>query len=121
VVAERRLAPHASELLAWVYGEFVTQVHARGAAAVAVFLPKPESIPGDPEVIAAQMELAERAGFAVLDVGGAYAGTEDLEELWVARWDRHPNRRGHQLLADALHRVLSDQLAEGADPHQKGP
>jgi hypothetical protein len=120
IVAERRLAPHARELLAWVYGEFVARARERGVRPVATFIPQPEAMPGAPRLIAEQMEIAERAGFTVLDVSAAYGGVDALETLWVARWDRHPNAQGHRMLADALYRALSPHLArvDVASPHR---
>jgi lysophospholipase L1-like esterase len=110
IVAERRLAPQVRELLAWVYGEFVARALERGIRPVAIFIPQPEGAPGPTALIAEQTEIAERAGFTVLDVSAAYAGVDAPETLWVARWDRHPNARGHRMLADALYRALEPHL-----------
>ena len=34
----------------------------------------------------------------------------DLQSLWVAPWDNHPNARGHKLLADALERAFREPI-----------
>jgi lysophospholipase L1-like esterase/D-alanyl-lipoteichoic acid acyltransferase DltB (MBOAT superfamily) len=114
VVAERRLAPHAREVVGRVYAEFAARARARGVRPLAAFLPRPEAIRGERERIAEQMELAERAGFRVLDLSPAFGNAGDLEALWVARWDRHPNARGHRMLADALYPALRAELGETA-------
>jgi D-alanyl-lipoteichoic acid acyltransferase DltB (MBOAT superfamily) len=115
IVAERRLAPQVPALLDAVYAEFVARARAQGIEPIAVFLPEPEPGAAANQRIPEQMERAASAGFTVLDVSDAYADEPDLEALWVARWDRHPNARGHALLADAVHRELSRALALRAD------
>ncbi len=49
--------------------------------------------------------IAAGAGFQVLDLRDVYAG-HDVASLQIAEWDKHPNRRGHQLIADRLFDAL---------------
>jgi hypothetical protein len=49
--------------------------------------------------------LATEAGFSVVNLTNAYAN-HDLETLIVAPWDRHPNAKGHQLIADHLYEAI---------------
>jgi lysophospholipase L1-like esterase len=41
----------------------------------------------------------------------AYNGVEDLESLWLVRWDRHPNAEGQELLAERLYPELVEMLS----------
>ena len=56
-------------------------------------------------------QVAEESGFIVLDLSDAY-DNQDLESLVVAYWDKHPNARGHQLIADDLYRKLREKKEE---------
>ena len=47
------------------------------------------------------IELAQRAGFATLDLTGVYDG-HPAANVWLAEWDAHPNELGHRLVADRL-------------------
>lgn len=115
VVAEQRLRPLAKELLTWTYQRFVAVCSERGIRPLALVLPRPEDIPGEAEMIAEQAELMREAGFELLDVGDAYSGVANHEELWIAPWDKHPNADGHRRVADRLFRDLAP-LVE-ADVH----
>jgi hypothetical protein len=49
--------------------------------------------------------LAKESGFIVLDLSHAY-DNQDLDSLVVAYWDKHPNARGHMLIAEEFYREL---------------
>ena len=57
-----------------------------------------------------QGSAIERAGLPVLNMLGIYTG-RDPASLRVAPWDEHPNRAGHQLIADRLYPELTAFLA----------
>ena len=42
----------------------------------------------------------------LFDVRDTYKDVSDLEGLWIAPWDRHPNASGHELLAARVYRSL---------------
>ena len=63
------------------------------------------------EEVAQLARLAEDAGFVVLNLSDAYQN-QDLESLVVAYWDKHPNARGHQLIAEDLYRKLWEKEEE---------
>jgi hypothetical protein len=56
-------------------------------------------------------QVAEQAGFVILDLSDAYAN-QDLESLVVAYWDKHPNAKGHSLIAEDLYRKLRENEKE---------
>jgi hypothetical protein len=102
--AERRLKPYGMELVTWTYQQVVSLAHEEGIQPVWVFLPTLETEMVTDEV-AKLVRLAEEAGFVVLDLSDVYTN-QDLASLIVAEWDKHPNARGHQLLADHLYEAL---------------
>ncbi len=55
--------------------------------------------------------VAEEAGFIVLDLSDAY-DNQDLDSLVVAYWDKHPNAKGHRLIAEDLYRKLHEKTEE---------
>ncbi len=112
VVAEQRLKPHREALLLWVYERMVKASRDRGILATATFLPRPEEDANDRPIVLQQPEIAARAGFDVLATADAYDGMDDVESLWVAEWDRHPNAQGHRLLADAFYDAVTKYLME---------
>jgi len=111
--ARKRLDPHRTEILAWVYGRIADEARSRGVTPVFIFLPQVrEELWQDetPEILA----IAKSAGFPVIDLAGVYKG-QDITTLRLAEWDEHPNRRGHQLIAarlyDELERLEPDIFA----------
>jgi lysophospholipase L1-like esterase len=63
------------------------------------------------EEIARLKQVAEESGFIVLDLSDAY-DNQDLESLVVAYWDKHPNPKGHSLIAEDLYRKLQEKEEE---------
>jgi hypothetical protein len=106
-VASRRLLPFREELLAWVFETVVTRCQERGIVPVLIFLPQVD--PGGwREETPTILRLAREAGFTVLDLDDVYDG-EPIDSIRLAPWDNHPNARGHQLVADRLHRELVER------------
>jgi len=108
--ALKRMAVATPDLLRGVYRDIVAQVRGAGATPVFALIPTPmERQEGDvPELL----RIASDAGFArVMDLTSVYTGSDE-RTLIVAPWDRHPNARGHRLIADALHDALLPVLAE---------
>ncbi len=108
-LAIRRLAPHARELHARMYDWIGAFGREHGVPIYWVFMPMPSRDISGPVGTASSAEPAVRelfdvargAGFVTVDLSGVYDGV-DLTTLWVATWDRHPNLKGHQLVADRL-------------------
>jgi D-alanyl-lipoteichoic acid acyltransferase DltB (MBOAT superfamily) len=106
----RALKPRAEELLRWLYGQVAQRCRERGIVPMAGFIPHTGEItPEMRALVVRQMELAREAGLVVIDMTGAYAGA-DLQSLWIAPWDSHPNADGHRLIAEKLYDGLKDRI-----------
>jgi hypothetical protein len=108
--AERRLMPVGTELLAWTYRHLVEVSRANGVLPVWIFMPTLEDPLKDAEVVHLT-SVAEQSGFFTLNLADAYQG-HDEASIVVAYWDKHPNAKGHQLIAERLYQVLRDKQAE---------
>jgi hypothetical protein len=108
--AERRLMPVSTELLAWTYRHLVEVSRANGVLPVWIFMPTLEDPLKDAEVVHLT-SVAEQAGFITLNLTDAYYG-QDEASIVVAYWDKHPNAKGHALIAERFYQVLRDKQAE---------
>jgi D-alanyl-lipoteichoic acid acyltransferase DltB (MBOAT superfamily) len=106
-LAIKRLNPYGSKMLLWTYQQIVENCRKRGALPIWIMIPAPEQkIPE--EKIASLVQLAEEAGFTVLNLSDAYEG-QDVQSLWLDEWDHHPNAKGHLLIADHLYQALIEK------------
>ena len=110
VEIERRLRPFGREMLLWTYRRVVELSKNQGALPIWVFMPTLETSSSE-EDIANLIQIAEEAGFIVVNLSDTYEN-QDVETLIVAEWDRHPNVKGHQLIADHLYEVLQEKEEE---------
>jgi lysophospholipase L1-like esterase len=106
VEAERLLQPIGTEILSWTYRRIVETSRAHDILPVWIFMPTLEN-PLREEEITRLARLAEESGFIVLNLSGAYEN-QDEESLVVAYWDKHPNAKGHRLIADHLYQALRE-------------
>ncbi|MCI0731149.1 MAG: SGNH/GDSL hydrolase family protein [Chloroflexi bacterium] len=107
VEAERLLKPFETEILSWTYRRIVEVSRAYGILPVWIFMPTLENPLRDEEV-AHLAGLAEESGFIVLNLSDAYEN-QDVESLVVAYWDKHPNAKGHRLIAERLYQALQEK------------
>ena len=110
VEAERLLQPIGTDILSWTYRRIVKVSRAHGILPVWIFMPTLEN-PLREEEIAHLSRVAEESGFIVLDLSDAYEN-QDPESLVVAYWDKHPNAKGHMLIAEDLYRKLQEKGEE---------
>jgi hypothetical protein len=108
--AARLLQPVETELLSLTYRHIVEVSRENGILPVWIFMPTLEN-PLRDEKVAELKRVAEEAGFIVLDLSDAYAN-HDPESLVVAYWDKHPNTKGHMLIAENLYLKLQEKAAE---------
>jgi hypothetical protein len=108
--AERLLKPFATEILTLTYRHIIEVSQAHGILPVWIFMPTLEDPLQDAEVVHL-VGVAEAAGFTVVNLADAY-DNQDPESLVVAYWDKHPNAKGHRLIAESLYQALKDQEAE---------
>jgi D-alanyl-lipoteichoic acid acyltransferase DltB (MBOAT superfamily) len=104
---ERALEPYLDEVLEQGYREFVKRCRATGV--IPIWLLVPRSISNDPSAadIHRIREIAEQTDFLMMSLENAYKDVV-LEDLQVAPWDTHPNRRGHLMLAEEFLAKLKD-------------
>jgi lysophospholipase L1-like esterase len=110
VEAERLLQPIGTDILSWTYRRIVEVSRAHGILPIWIFMPTLEN-PLRAEEIAHLSRVAKEAGFIVLDLSDAYEN-QDPESLVVAYWDKHPNAKGHMLIAEDLYRKLQEKREE---------
>ena len=106
-VAEKRLQPYGQDVLAWGYRHIVEDCRKRGVRPVWIYL----SLPGmdaPKDSIATQTRLAMEAGFVTIDLSD-WPAHEDATSLQTAEWDRHPNVKGHRLIAEKLYEALHEK------------
>jgi hypothetical protein len=108
--AGRLLEPVGTEILSWTYRRIVEVSRAHGMIPVWIFMPTLEN-PMREEEIAHLKQVAEESGFTVLDLSDAYEN-QDPESLVIAYWDKHPNAKGHSLIAEDLYRKLQENEEE---------
>jgi hypothetical protein len=104
---ERRLQPAGTEILSWTYQRIVEIARAHGILPVWIFMPTLE-YPMQKDVTARLMRLAEDSGFIVIDLSDTY-NNQDLDTLVVAYWDKHPNAKAHELIAESLYQALIEK------------
>lgn len=107
---ERLLRPIRTELLSWTYRRIVEVSGDHDILPVWIFMPTLEDPLYEEEVIHLN-RVAKEAGFIVLDLSDAYEN-QDPESLVIAYWDKHPNAKGHSLIAEDLYRKLQEKRKE---------
>ena len=104
--ARQLISPIIEEIFLWCYMRVVEQCREQGITPVWVCIPA-EPGEDDPEKVAKIERLARKAGFITLDLTDVYDGHVG-SDLRLSMWDKHPNPKGHRLLADRLHRALQE-------------
>jgi hypothetical protein len=108
--AVRRLKPFGTEILSLTYHHVVDVSRTHGVLPVWIFMPTLEDPLEESEIVHLN-GVAEQAGFIVLNLEDAYKD-QDLNSLVVAYWDKHPNAKGHRLIAEDLYRKLQEKEEE---------
>ena len=101
----RQLKLHEDALLEWVYGHITQRSAKAGARPVWIYLPPVIPTAGEPEEHGRARELAQAAGFEIIDLTGMFEG-EDLDALILEQWDQHPNAKAHELIARRIYRAI---------------
>ena len=99
--AQKRIAQYQYEVLNGIYGRLAGEARKRGIVPIYVFLPQVREGLWQEETPQA-LAAAEAAGFVVIDLSTVYQG-RSLASIQVSEYDDHPNRLGHQLVADRLY------------------
>lgn len=104
VEAERRLTPYERDIVTWTYRQVVEVAEQNGVLPIWVFMPTLEASFA-PELAADLKQIAKDAGFVTIDLSTIF-DDQDVTTLIVAEWDKHPNAKGHQLIANRLYQAL---------------
>ena len=99
---QRLLVPHFDRIIAWTLGGIAEASRAHGAIPILAFAPTPRDERSMRRFADEILGVGRAAGFLTLDLTSSFGGVSDMEELHLAPWDKHPNARGHALLADGL-------------------
>ncbi len=111
--AMRTLSSSGPSFLLYIYQDIVEKARNRGIVPVWIFLPQVRQgqwTEETPQIV----EIAQTAGFVVINMEDLYAG-KDIASLRLAEWDDHPNVYGHQLTAERLFKELMARRAEVFD------
>ena len=104
---EERIKLILPDVMRWSLQETARQSRARGVTPVLLYVPLTTEIGGVSQKRFSELAAwGQEFGFVLLNLDGAYAGQEE-ETIQMAAWDAHPNRLGHELLADRLYALLS--------------
>jgi hypothetical protein len=114
---QARLQPLAPEIVLGVYRDLVAECRRREILAVWIYIP----IPGvtEPGGLGAELvQVAERAGFVVVDLSDWATGHRPAE-VKLSEADQHPNARGQRLITDRLIDAVIQrpELLRGARGH----
>ncbi|MGE3283104.1 MAG: hypothetical protein AB7O13_19150 [Alphaproteobacteria bacterium] len=101
----KQLKLNDEALLQWVYGYIVRRSSEIRARPIWIYLPPVFPAAGDAEEHRRSLELAQAAGFEIIDLTGIFEG-KDLNTLILERWDRHPNAKAHELIASRIYTAI---------------
>jgi lysophospholipase L1-like esterase len=104
--ADAKLARFRFPVLEWAISSIRDQAHSQGARLVVVLLPNGTNPEDLQEEFAGIREIVRRAGVPILDLLDLFEGVDDLNRYRVSETDMHPNERGHQVIADAMHQAI---------------
>lgn len=102
--AAQLLEPFREDIMVWAYRQIVEICRQHQILPVLICLPTWPGI-NDGDRAVPLLRAAEQAGFVVLNLTDVYDSAKG-EYLQLAPWDKHPNARGHQLIADGLYAAL---------------
>jgi hypothetical protein len=105
VLIKKKLKPRSDELLSWVFQRMVEICRAHEIKPVYILMLTAPGQKGSPVEVGPDLELAEKAGFQVIDLSDAFDGYS-WRSLWISDFDTHANVLGHQLLAARLYERL---------------
>jgi hypothetical protein len=102
------LHQHEEALLGWVYTHIAQRCAEKGIRAVWIYLPPLHPTRGEGEERQGARELAEAAGFEIIDLTGIFDG-KDPDALMLAEWDQHPNAEAHEMIAARLYSAIQSR------------
>ncbi len=107
VIALKQVKPYSKDILDWTYQYIAELARNNRTLPVLIFLPQVRE--GDwQEETAETLHLAEKAGFIVIDLSDIYLN-KDITMIRLAEWDDHPNKYGHELIAERLYKEIDSK------------
>jgi lysophospholipase L1-like esterase len=101
-VIEAKLAPYRLETIRWALETMRDHAREVGAAFVILLVPSGD----DQDVLEEYFEdtrgLVAELGVPVVDLLHAFRAVPDVNDVRVSELDRHPNERGHRMIAEAF-------------------
>lgn len=103
-----RLKPYMKDIVKWGYEIIVNECKKNNVKPIWFYFPAlgNNRIEDHLEEIT---QLATNAGFIVTSAANLWENQE-LSELQIAKWDLHPNKKGHQIIANELLKALKQEL-----------
>jgi D-alanyl-lipoteichoic acid acyltransferase DltB (MBOAT superfamily) len=103
--AFRRLKPYGRRLLEWSLTRMDSMTTARGIPIALVVRDMPAEHSALPD---STLDFARQLGYDIIDIRDVYAG-QDPSTLLLASYDKHPNAKGHRLIAERLFTELVER------------
>ena len=107
---QNRIKPYADQIIAWGYKSIVDVCKRNNIAPIWIYVPTLGDRTENMDCSEIQ-KIAQKAGFITIPLNGIY-DTYSIDELIIAPWDTHPNKKGHQLIANKLYTGLILKAAE---------
>ena len=99
---QSRLEPFKTEVNEWWITEAVTAAKSQGIPVAILVVPQPATVHPLRKRVKALHSLLGALDVPIISLYHAYDSVRDQSTLWLEPWDRHPNAKGHALLADAV-------------------
>ena len=106
---EIRLREHLPEIIRLYYSHLKSLAEQNDLDLWFAVIPVPENQSQVRHRIEQQMQIARELDIPVIDITDAYANTE-ISKLWVAPWDHHPTKEGHELMANRMYDEIIESV-----------
>ncbi len=121
---QESLDSHASTVLRWTLLEMARLFREAGVPVLAIYVPTTaESKKIKTDARDELMKLTADVGIPFLWLENPFGSRENIERLYIAEWDTHPNEKGHRKLAESLFRLMQsrpEEFALGGAPNPAG-
>jgi hypothetical protein len=98
------LTPYGAEMVSWVYERVVAYSQEKEFTPIWIYLPLFVE-KNTEEMRPTLVQEAGNAGFNTFDLSHIYDG-KNMDVLIVAEWDRHPNGKGNEIIAEGLYQAF---------------
>ncbi|MFL0810900.1 MAG: hypothetical protein K6L76_10840 [Agarilytica sp.] len=108
---EIRIKKHLPEIIRSYYTYLRDLAASKGVDLWIAVIPIPEDQSRAKKNIENQIAIAKELGIKLVDIRDAYDNVTH-SDLWVAPWDRHPSKEGHELMAGRFYEEFHDEILE---------